>query len=297
MASKKPLIGFIGQGWIGKNYATDFEKRGYETVRYALEKEYVGNKERISECDIVFIAVPTPSTPKGFDASIVESALKLVGKGKTAVIKSTIIPGTTIKFQKRHPGIVLSYAPEFLSESTAAHDAANPFSNIIGIPKDDAEHRNAAKAILAVLPPSPFELVCSSTEAEFIKYSHNISGYTQIIAFNILYDLAQKLGGDWDVVHSALLADPYIPNRYSQPLHKTGRGAGGGCFIKDYAAFRTLFQELLPNHKESIAAMKAFEKKNIHLLASTNKDLHLLTGVYGARAIAPHRKNKKRKTR
>ncbi len=28
-------IGFIGQGWIGKNYADDFEHRGYRVVRYS----------------------------------------------------------------------------------------------------------------------------------------------------------------------------------------------------------------------------------------------------------------------
>jgi nucleotide sugar dehydrogenase len=295
--SKNPLIGFIGQGWIGRNYANDFEKRGYKTVRYALEPEYVGNKDRIAECDIVIIAVPTPSTPKGFDASIVESALKLVGRGKIAVIKSTIIPGTTMKFQKKNPSIILMYSPEFLSESTAAHDAANPFSNIAGIPLNDAAHRKAAKEVLAVLPKSPFELICSSTEAEFVKYSHNISGYTQIITFNIFYDLSQKLGSDWDVIHSALTADPYIPNRYSQPMHKTGRGAGGGCFIKDYAAFRRHFEELLPDHKESIAAMKAFESKNIHLLATSKKDLHLLRGVYGNKAVDKHLKKPKGKLR
>ena len=61
----KPLIGFIGQGWIGKNYANDFEARGYATVRYALEEPYKANEDKIKDCDIVFIAVPTPSTPTG----------------------------------------------------------------------------------------------------------------------------------------------------------------------------------------------------------------------------------------
>jgi hypothetical protein len=52
--SKKPQIGFIGQGWVGKNYSDDFEKRGYEVIRYSLEVPYVYNKEKIAECDIVF---------------------------------------------------------------------------------------------------------------------------------------------------------------------------------------------------------------------------------------------------
>ncbi len=61
---KNKKIGFIGQGWIGKNYADDFEKRGFEVVRYAQEEPYIKNKEAIADCDIVFIAVPTPSTPE-----------------------------------------------------------------------------------------------------------------------------------------------------------------------------------------------------------------------------------------
>jgi UDP-glucose 6-dehydrogenase len=220
------------------------------------------------------------------------SALKLIGKGKIAVIKSTIIPGTTAKLQKKFPGITLMYSPEFLSEATAAHDAANPFSNVIGLPVEDAKHRAAAEEVLAVLPEAPFKLVCSSTEAEFIKYSHNISGYTQIITFNILYDLVQHHGANWDIVQSALMNDPYIPNRYSKPVHKTGRGAGGGCFIKDFAALRMHFEERLPKHQESIAALRAFEAKNIHLLTGSGKDLPLLKGVYGEKAVNKHLKKK-----
>ena len=48
-ALKKPLIGFIGQGWIGKHYADDFEKRGYEVIRYALEEPYRANRARVGD--------------------------------------------------------------------------------------------------------------------------------------------------------------------------------------------------------------------------------------------------------
>jgi UDPglucose 6-dehydrogenase len=288
---KKPLIGFIGQGWIGRNYADDFEARGYDTVRYSLESHYVKNKEKIKKCDIVFIAVPTPTTPHGFDASIVESAFKLVGKGKVAVVKSTILPGTTVEFQKKNPGVVIVYAPEFLSEGTAAYDAAHPFSNIVGIPVDDKAHRDAADRIFEVLPAAPFKLVCSSTEAEVIKYSHNMSGYTQIITFNLLYDIALKLGCSWSNVYAALSNDPYICNRYSQPVHKSGRGAGGGCFIKDFAAYAELYKKEIKD-KPGIAFLEAAQKKNIDLLVSSNKDLHLLEGVYGPDVVRRAKKSR-----
>src|SRR4051794_25368727 len=106
-AKKGPLIGFIGQGWLGKNYADDFERRGYSVIRYALEEPYVRNKEAIATCDIVFIAVPTPTTPKGFQDHIVRAALTVVGDGKIAVIRSTLMPGTLKKIQSTFPKKVL----------------------------------------------------------------------------------------------------------------------------------------------------------------------------------------------
>lgn len=274
-------VGFIGQGWIGRNYANDFEDRGYQTVRYSLDPEYVGNKDKLQYCRIIFIAVPTPTTPNGFDVSIVRQALELVPAGSIVVLKSTILPGTTAKLQKEFPSIMLLYAPEFLSEATAAHDAANPFANTIGLSVDDDAHRQAAQDVLAILPKSPFVLVCTSTQAELIKYSHNLSGYVQIVLFNAMYDAARELGADWGPIQKALAADPYISNRYSNPVHKTGRGAGGGCFIKDFAAFRELYTHLRPHDTHGLAMLSALERKNIQLLHDSGKDSHLLAGVYG----------------
>lgn len=274
-------IGFIGQGYIGKNYADDFEARGFSVVRYSLDEPHVHNKEKIRECDIVFIAVPTPTTPQGFNAGIVEEALTLVRDGATVVIKSTILPGTTAAFQEKFPKIILMYSPEFLSEATAAHDAAHPFSNIMGIAVSSNIHQAAAEKVLSVLPMAPFSQVCTSTEAEFIKYAHNLNGYFQIQLANVLYDAAEKLGANWEPVRTALEADPFISNRYSKPVHKTGRGAGGHCFIKDFAAFRELYGKILPNDTRGKEMLSALEQKNIELLKNSGKDIDLLQGVYG----------------
>jgi nucleotide sugar dehydrogenase len=285
MAQKRPLIGFIGQGWIGRAYADNFEERGYETVRYSLEKEWIKNKERIKECDIVFIAVWTPTTAKkGFDISVVESVIPLVGEGAIAVIKSTILPGTTEKLQKKFPSVTMLYGPEFLSVASHVHDAAHPFANLVGMPVTDAKHYAAAEKVMKTLPRAPFSMICKSSEAEIFKYSHNASGYMQIILFNLMYDLAQKLGANWDVVQKAIAADPLISNRYANPVHKSGRGAGGGCFIKDIAALRAHYKKHLPSDTLGAKVWDAIEAKNIALLLDSNKDLELLQGVYGARA-------------
>ena len=277
----KPRVGFIGQGYIGKNYADDFERRGYATVRYALEEPYRDNKEKIQECDIVFIAVPTPTTPTGFDDSIVRNAISLVGEGKIVVVKSTIVPGTMKSLHEHYPDRILFYSPEFLSEVTAAHDAAHPFSNILGMARDDDAHQTAAIQVQAILPSAPFSLTCDSTEAEIIKYAHNGSGYVEIIFFNLMYELAQKSGVNWAPIEKAMQADPFIAHRYAKPVHKTGRGAGGNCFIKDFAALRSVYEHKVKD-APGIAALAAFEAKNIALLKESGKDLDLLAGVYGS---------------
>jgi nucleotide sugar dehydrogenase len=284
-------IGFIGQGFIGKNYADDFEKRGYKVVRYSVEEKYKCNKEKIKECDIVFIAVPTPTTPNGFDGSIVMKAVKLVGPGKMAVIKSSVTPGLTEFIQKQNPKIFIFHSPEFLRAKNAAHDAANPDRNIVGIPKNTATYIKKAKEIIKILPKAPFELICSSREAELIKYSGNNFFYFKVVFINMLYDLAKSYGADWKVIKNALVADPRIGSSHLEPIHESGRGAGGFCFIKDFATLRLLYDKKIGD-KFGSALLKQMENKNIELLLQSHKDSELLSGVYGKKIL----KNQKKKT-
>jgi UDP-N-acetylglucosamine 2-epimerase (non-hydrolysing) len=276
-------IGFIGQGYVGKNYADDFEQRGFDIVRYSLEEPYINNKKAVGVCDIVFIAVPTPTAPppQGFDVSIVEQMLTYIEDGKIAVIKSTVLPGLTKQLQGKFPKLVILFSPEFLREVSAAHDAAHPHAIIIGMPVDDERHKNAAQKLLSVLPPAPVKQIVGSTEAEMIKYTQNIVGYGDILMFNILYDLAQKLGANWESVREGLVADPHIARHFANPVHKSGRGAGGHCLIKDFAAIRMLYEQVLPEDTAGVGVLRALEAKNNDLLTTSNKDIDLMRGVYG----------------
>ena len=283
---KELRIGYVGQGFIGKNYADDMERRGFKVVRYALEEPYRANKEKIKDCDIVFIAVPTPTTPEKFDDSIVRVALSLVGTGKTAVVKSTLLPYTTARLQKDFPDVFVMHSPEFLREATAAYDASHPDRNIVGIPEETPEFRARAEAVLSVLPQAPFELVCSSLEAELIKYAGNSWLYVKVIYVNMLYDLVHSLGGRYETVRDALAADPRIGRSHLDPVHqsghggKPGRGAGGHCLIKDFEALRRLYEEKVPD-EYGARVFDTIAAKNINLLFTSSKDIDLLEGVYG----------------
>ena len=298
---KKPLIGFIGQGWIGKHYADDFEKRGYNVIRYALEEPYRQNKEKVAEADIVFIAVPTPTTTKGFDDSIVRGALAHVGKGKIAVVKSTLKPGTTHSLQKQYPNLFVMHAPEFLSRGTAAQDAAHPIQNIVGIPFDTEAYQSRAEQVILVLPESPATIVPAHT-AEFFKYVHNTSLFARGIYMNLLYDIAQELDIDWAdikemIVHDPMIAfqDPVVSKWHIEPAHATGRGIGGDCHIKDFETFSRLFEETV-GHAEGMKLISAMKDMNVTLLLESKKDLHFLRSVYGDQILKGKPRAQKKKT-
>ncbi len=288
MTNPTPRIGFIGQGFIGKHMADDFESRGFTCVRYALEEPYRANKEAVADCDIVFIAVPTPTTPKGFDDSLLRAVLPLVGKGKVAVIKSTMLPGTTELLQELVPDRIVLHSPEFLREKCAAQDTAEPARNIVGMPKKTAKYKKAAELVLSVLPVAPYCKVCTSREAELIKYGGNVFLTLKLVYMNALYDIARAVNADFEAVREAMAADPRIGEGHTRIVDssghkgaKKGRGAGGHCFPKDLAAFSKFYKKHAGD-TEGARIFAAIEAKNNALLLQSGKDLDLLEGVYGA---------------
>lgn len=285
-------IGFIGQGFIGKHLADDFVERGYMVVRYALEEPYVQNREALMQCDVVFIAVPTPTTPAGFDSSVLEKVLPFVKHGAIAVVKSTILPGTTKKLQAMFPDIVVLHAPEFLREKQAAEDTRSPQRNIIGIPAEEDKYREAARSVLAILPNAPYEVICKAEEAELIKYGGNCFLALKVVFMNALYDVAGAVGAEYEVVAEAMAADSRVGSSHMRvvdtsghPGSVAGRGAGGHCFPKDWAAFRELYERVVGEDEVGIKFIKMVEEKNKELLVSTGKDLDLLAGIYGERKM------------
>lgn len=274
-------IGFIGQGWIGRNYANDFEARGYDVVRYAKEPDYSKNLPKLQTADYIFIAVPTPTTPSGFDYSIVREVLSLVPSGKVAIIKSTLLPGTTDELQSEFPNITVIHSPEFLTEKTAAADAAAPNRNIIGLTDRDKNNTELAKKILAILPKAQSEFIVSAKEAELIKYAGNCFLFTKVVFFNLIYDLANSTGLNYESIKNAVVADPRIGHSHTDPVNvDKERGAGGHCFIKDTEAFRQLYIETVGDAKGN-DLLTALVEKNNDLLMKTNKDMSILKGVYG----------------
>jgi len=275
-------IGFIGIGWIGSNYADNFEERGFKVIRYDIDK-YKKNKAKIKDCDIVFIAVPTPSISKRWqecvevDDNAIIDAIKATRKGQIIVIKSTIMPGTTEKMQKMFPDRYVIHSPELLTEATAKYDVANPMMNIIGT---TSKSKHVAGKVMRILPCSPFEEICDCKESEFVKYMINCWFYIKVLTMNTFYEVAKANKIDYDKLIYMMGADKRVGRTHLIAEHQGGRGAGGHCFIKDFAGFRSLYQKTCGNTLAN-QMLRAAEEYNKFLLTNSGKSKDLLEGVYG----------------
>jgi len=232
-------IGIMGVGMVGGALKDYFEKKGKVVGRdLFLYDPFKGfnSLEELNKADVIFICVPTPylKDGHGFDLSYIEDAFSKITGEKVVVIKSTVLPGTTGKFQKKYPQHKVLFNPEFLTELTAEQDMTYPDRQIIGYTQQSF---NVAKTILMLLPLAPYEKIMPSTEAEMVKYFGNNWFAVKVAFANQMYAMAQKLGIDYSNIMEAASADKRIGSSHLTTPHKGYFGYGGKCLVKDIRAF------------------------------------------------------------
>jgi len=279
MFNKKNLkISICGTGFVGGNILRDFVERGYYTIGYSLEPKYIDNKDKVKNANVVFCCLPTPTTPKGFDDSILINAIKeTTTDGQIIVIKSTVQIGTTNKIQEMFPKRYIMHSPEFLSEATAYEDVKKPSRNIIGYTKKSEKY---ASKILGILPECPYNVCIPCKEAELIKYAGNCFYAFKIIAQNIFYDLAKVHGLDFELIKEANIANPFIANQHLEIYHKGKRGGSGSCIPKDFQTMIEMYDNLNKKGKKVLESVRDY---NIELIKETglDKDKEIFKGIYG----------------
>jgi UDPglucose 6-dehydrogenase len=195
----------------------------------------IGSLEGINSCDVIFICVPTPYSKKtGCDISAVQEVFSNIMGKKIIVIKSTVLPGTTVNMQKKYPQHKVLFNPEFLRAESAKKDALFPDRQIIGYTE---KSRGVAKSILKILPHAPFVKILPASEAEMVKYFGNTFLASKVIFANQIYDLCKKNGINYDLVKECAAADKRIGSSHLDVFHKGYRGYGEHCFPKDVGAF------------------------------------------------------------
>ena len=189
--------------------------------------------------DWVFLCLPTP-TDEGYQD---QSALNIVLEALTCyeplavVIRSTVLPGTCERITREHPKWHVYHWPEFLSARTAWEDFCHPWAHVVG-----GEAAEWADTWQNLLPRAGQTVYVDRTTAECIKYAHNVHGALQVTYANLLYDMAQRAGADFEAVKRAMPSLAYIGlgivKGYWDVWRDGDRGYDGACFPKDVDAIR-----------------------------------------------------------
>jgi UDPglucose 6-dehydrogenase len=200
-------------------------------------------KSAVSEADVIFIAVGTPSRRGDghADLSYVYAAAREIANALTkftvVVTKSTVPVGTSDEVERlmraENPEAEFAVVsnPEFLREGAAVRDFKHPDRIVIGT--DDARARSIIAEVYRPLHlNAPPILYTDRRTAELTKYAANSFLATKVAFINEIADLAEKVGANVQEVARGIGLDNRIGSKF---LH-AGPGFGGSCFPKDTLA-------------------------------------------------------------
>ncbi len=261
----KPKIGIVGVGYLGGAQKYWFDKQNFTSFFYDKYKG-IGSLYDLNKAEIVFVCLPTPYFEQGeagFDDSAIWEVLKELKGEKVVVIRSTVLPGSTDKYQQKFPQHKFLMNPEFLRAKTAIQDYLDPERQIMGFTE---KSKDTAEKILNIVPEASFRKIVRAKEAEMIKYFGNIFFSSRVVFANQMYDLCQKLDIDYEVVKECAGADSRIGQSHFDIFCDGYRGYGGACLPKDTRAFIQFAEKLGMEAK----LFKTIDEINNELLKSNN---------------------------
>jgi len=289
-------VGVIGLGYVGLPIAVEYAKLGISTIGFDIDNKKIdilksgGNYimdidstlvasvvaeknlqpttdfSRLSECDVIYICVPTPFTPnKDPDISYIIQSSEAVADslrlGQLIILKSTTFPGTTTKYVQpilEKKGLIigkdffLAFSPERIDPGNTTWHTGNTPIVAGGVTKWCTTLACAAHGLIVskVIP------VSSPNVAEMEKLLENIFRSVNIALVNELAQLCDRIGVNiWEVVEAAGTKPfgfmPFFP----------GPGIGGHCILID------------PYYLSWMAREYDFETNFITLAAEVNESM------------------------
>jgi len=267
--NKTAKVGVIGLGYVGLPLSVEYAAAGYSVIGIDVSEgkiaklnrgeNYIddvdGNKlrdlvkagkiigatnyDRINECDVIYICVPTPFTDtKDPDVSYIEDSAKGIAAGlrreQLVILKSTTYPETTEKVVqpileetglKVGKDFYLAFSPERIDPGNKKFNTATTPIVVGGVTKKCTKLASAIsrKVIVEVRELS------SPKAAEMTKLLENIFRSVNIALVNELAQLCDRMEGIdiWEVVEAAASKPfgfmPFFP----------GPGIGGHCILVD----------------------------------------------------------------
>ena len=277
-------IGLIGAGRLGICLALLIEKAGYNVLASDSREDYIKDLQKgiintaepevqnylseanniefttdnirvISECDLIFTLVATPSLADGsYDVSAVWKVINdfknipILLEEKSLIVGCTTNPGDCNDFQEalKDTGIDIFYNPEFIAQGSIIRDLQNADMVLIG---GDGNHKTELEQMYEKIQMgfiSPSIYFMSTKAAEVTKIAVNCFLTTKISYANMLGEVL-TLSGMEDEIDNVLMsigADDRIGKKYM----RYGFGFGGPCFPRDNRAFASYASKVGVSH-------------------------------------------------
>jgi nucleotide sugar dehydrogenase len=225
--------------------------------------------ERMRDADAIFVCVGTPWVDGTMRLSDVFEVARTVGDAlkdsvgeRLVVLRSTVLPGTTRRFEsiirermeRSSQFVSVCYNPEFLEERNSLKDFLNPKRTIIGYDGPRPGSENAAHLLEDFwntflrsvqqrdLGTATHDFYITDTmTSEIMKLANNAARATLISFYNQIAMICDKLGVNSDLVATLISRDPRIATTYGT---KTKLAYGGMCVPKDVAALLRFAEDL-----------------------------------------------------
>jgi len=263
---KKIKVGILGQGYVGLPLSMLFDKKGIEVYGFDTNKrkinllkqgksflssysnqeiknntkncKFFNSFEKINDCNILIICVPTPLKNKNKpDLSYLKNGIQLIKKNirskmkRVIVLESTSYPGTTNehliqKFKKENIGkdIFIGFSPERINPGINE-------KNLQLIPKVVSGYTYNCLEVISQIYRLIFKKVVKAKkieEAEFSKVLENIFRSVNIGFINEMKTIADKMKLDIFDIIKLSATKPFGFTRFDP-----GPGVGGHCIPID----------------------------------------------------------------
>tara|TARA_B100001559_G_scaffold313965_1_gene313725 strand:- start:1852 stop:2688 length:837 start_codon:yes stop_codon:yes gene_type:complete len=243
-------IGIIGQGFVGNAIYQKLSKY-YKVFTYDIQAKLCNSDlpEVLERCKIIFVCLPTPMNKDGScNLDILDNTLDQINRAskevedRIVVIKSTIIPGSTDRFQLDYPYIDIVFNPEFLTEANAVDDFENQTRLLLGGRKKATT--KIKQIFSAAFRKTPRIIKTDAKTAELVKYVTNTFLATKVSFANEIYQLCESLDLDYDKIIEYATLDPRLgDSHWGVPGPDGDFGFGGHCFPKDLSAIIEITKE------------------------------------------------------
>ena len=266
---------------------TDLISKNLEQGRMTFKAGY---DTAVGACDLVFIAVGTPSRRGDGHADlkyVYQAARELAPwlRGYTVIVdKSTVPVGTArnvkriIKEENPEADFDVASNPEFLRQGAALSCFMRPDRVVIGVETARAEQLLHELYRPLNLIETPM-VVTGLESAELIKYAANAFLATKISFINEMSALCEAVGADVQALARGMGLDGRIGRKFLHP----GPGYGGSCFPKDTRALALIAQENNVSSRIVEAVMEVNEAQKARMI---NKIRTALGGNENGKTLA-----------